>query len=318
MPHSLRHPLKESNTNRLSLIRMKILITGANGLLGQKLIELLLSKGEEVIATARGENRFPKENSYVYQSLDVTDEEAVMSVVSKHQPEAIIHTAAMTNVDECETEKEKCTLLNVTAVQHLIDAAAANNSFLLHLSTDFIFDGTFGPLDEEAVPNPISFYGETKLASEKLLQKSGIDWAIARTVLVYGIVHNMSRSNIILWVKNSLENNKDIKVVNDQWRTPTLAEDLAMGCYLIVKNRATGIYNIAGKEMLTPYDMALKTIAYFDLDDSTMTKADSSTFSQVAKRPMKTGLVIEKARKELGYEPHSFEEGIAILARQLY
>ncbi len=296
---------------------MKILITGANGLLGQKLIELLSTKGEEVVATARGENRFLKENSYVYQSLDVTDKEAVMSVVAKHQPDAIIHTAAMTNVDECETEKEKCTLLNVTAVQHLIDAAAENSTFLLHISTDFIFDGTFGPLDEEAEASPISFYGETKLQSEKLLEKSDIDWAIARTVLVYGIVHNMSRSNIILWVKNSLENKKKIKVVNDQWRTPTLAEDLAIGCYLIVKNKAKGIYNIAGKEMLTPYDMALKTIAYFNLDASTMTKADSSTFSQVAKRPMKTGLVIDKARKQLGYEPHSFEEGIAILAEQL-
>ena len=296
---------------------MKILITGANGLLGQKLIELLSLKGEEVIATARGKNRFPKDNNYVYQSLDVTDGAAVMAVVSKHQPDVIIHTAAMTNVDECETEKEKCTLLNVTAVQNLIDAASANKAFLLHLSTDFIFDGTFGPLDEEAEANPISFYGETKLQSEKLLEKSDIDWAIARTVLVYGIVHNMSRSNIILWVKNSLENKKDIKVVDDQWRTPTLAEDLAMGCYLIVKNKAKGIYNIAGKEMLTPYDMALKTIAYFNLDASTMTKADSSTFSQVAKRPMKTGLVIDRAREILGYEPHSFDEGIAILAEQL-
>ncbi len=296
---------------------MKILITGANGLLGQKLIELLLRKGEEVIATARGDNRFPNENDTIYESLDVTDGEAVMIAVSKHKPDAIIHTAAMTNVDECETEKEKCTLLNVTAVQYLVDAAAANNAFLLHLSTDFIFDGTFGPLDEEAEANPISFYGETKLQSEKLLEKSTIDWAIARTVLVYGIVHNMSRANIILWVKNSLENKKEIKVVNDQWRTPTLAEDLAMGCYLIVKNRAKGIYNIAGKEMLTPYDMALKTIAYFNLDATTMTKADSSTFSQVAKRPMKTGLVIDKARKALGYEPHSFDEGIAILAEQL-
>lgn len=298
---------------------MKILITGSNGLLGQKLVKLILDRGEdELIATARGANRLPyAQDDYRFDVMDITNREQVREVVARHRPEVVIHTAAMTNVDQCELEKEACWDQNVNAVKYLIEACADNNTFLLHLSTDFIFDGENGPYDEEAVPNPVSYYGESKLAAEKLLENSTIDYAIARTVLVYGIAHDMSRSNIILWVKKSLEEGKEIKVVDDQLRSPTLAEDLAMGCYLIAKKKASGIFNICGKDLLNPYEMAVKTAQFFNLDMRTMQRADASSFSQTAKRPPKTGLLIEKARTVLGYEPHSFDEGIAIVADQI-
>ncbi|MBO6496885.1 MAG: NAD(P)-dependent oxidoreductase [Roseivirga sp.] len=298
---------------------MKILITGSNGLLGQKLIKLLLDKGEDtLIATARGGNRLPyPETDYVFDQMDITVKQQVLEVVTKHKPEVIIHTAAMTNVDQCETEREACWDQNVNAVNYLIEASAKNDCFLLHLSTDFIFDGEDGPYDEKAKANPVSYYGESKLAAEKLLENSTINYAIARTVLVYGIAHDMSRSNIILWVKKSLEEGKEIKVVDDQLRSPTLAEDLAMGCYLIAKQKAPGVFNICGKDLLNPYEMALKTADFFNLDTSTMQRADASSFTQTAKRPPRTGLLIGKARTVLGYEPHSFDEGIAIVAGQI-
>ena len=298
---------------------MKILITGSNGLLGQKLVKLLLDKGEDtLIATARGGNRLPyPETDYVFDQMDITVKQQVLEVVTKHKPEVIIHTAAMTNVDQCETEREACWDQNVNAVNYLIEASAKNDCFLLHLSTDFIFDGEDGPYDEKAKANPVSYYGESKLAAEKLLENSTINYAIARTVLVYGIAHDMSRSNIILWVKKSLEEGKEIKVVDDQLRSPTLAEDLAMGCYLIAKQKAPGVFNICGKDLLNPYEMALKTADFFNLDTSTMQRADASSFTQTAKRPPRTGLLIEKARTVLGYEPHSFDEGIAIVAGQI-
>src|SRR5690606_4718151 len=134
-----------------------------------------------------------------------------------------------------------------------------------------------------------SYYGESKLAAEKLVMESSLHWAIARTVLVYGIVNDMSRSNIILWVKKNLEDKKTINVVDDQWRTPTLAEDLAIGCFLIMEKNATGIFNISGKDMLTPFEMAHQTADFFQLDKSYIKRADSSTFTQPAKRPPKTG-----------------------------
>lgn len=297
---------------------MKILITGSNGLLGQKLVKLITDQGShELIATARGKNRLPSDSGYVFEPLDITNDQEVMDVVGKHQPDIIINTAAMTNVDQCETEQEDCWKLNVTAVEHLIKASEKNDAFLLQLSTDFIFDGEDGPYREEADANPISYYGESKLAAEKLIVESKIDWSIARTVLVYGIAHDMSRSNIILWVKKSLEEGKDIQVVDDQWRTPTLAEDLAKGCLLIAEKKAKGIFNISGDDLLTPYEMAVQTAEFFSLPQTSMTKSDSTKFKQTAKRPPKTGFILDKAKKELSYKPHSFKEGIQVLAEQI-
>jgi dTDP-4-dehydrorhamnose reductase len=304
-------------------MKKRILITGANGLLGQKLVGLLTKQPNvELIATARGDNRLPFSEGYTYRSMDITDRQQVLDVIGEVEPNVVIHGAAMTDVDKCETQKDACWAQNVHAVEYIIDACRATGAFLLHVSTDFIFDGAAGPYDETAEANPISFYGWSKQAGESAVIHSDradvpIRWAIARTVLVYGIAHDMSRSNIILWVKKSLEDGKNIKVVTDQWRSPTLAEDLAMGCYLIADKEVEGIFNISGKEVLTPYEMAIKTADYFGLDKSLIAQADSSTFTQVARRPPRTGFILDKSKSVLGYDPHSFEEGIAMLASQL-
>jgi len=297
---------------------MKILITGANGLLGQKLVALLTqTPNVDLTATARGQNRLPSEVGYTYRSMDITDRQQVLDVIGNIRPDAVIHGAAMTDVDKCEIDKEACWAQNVTATEHIVAACQQTGAFLCHVSTDFIFDGADGPYHEAAEPNPISFYGWSKYAAEKVVQHSGLAWGIARTVLVYGIAHDMSRSNIILWVKKSLEDGKTIKVVTDQFRSPTLAEDLAVGCALIAQKQAAGIFNISGKEVLTPYEMAIQTADYFGLDKSLITRADASTFTQTARRPPRTGFLIDKARQELGYAPRSFAAGIATLAGQL-
>ena len=296
---------------------MKILITGANGLLGQKLVKLYESDDQvSVIATGKGSNRnLP--GSYHYEQLDVTSSEEVAKVISQHRPDVVINTAAMTHVDQCELDPVTCEKLNVDAVKNIIEACRATDSFIIQLSTDFIFDGESGPYKEEDLPNPQSKYAESKLVSEKLLASSGLKHAIVRTMLVYGIVHDMSRSNIILWVKKSLEDRKAIKVVNDQWRTPTLAEDLAKGCALIAQKKAEGVWHISGKDLLTPHDMAIVTADFFELDKSLIEEVDGSIFTQPAKRPAKTGFILDKARNQLGYEPVNFTEGLAILKSQL-
>jgi dTDP-4-dehydrorhamnose reductase len=297
---------------------MRILLTGSNGLLGQKLVELLRQQaGVEVIATSRGANKladlYPDLH---FVPLDVTDRAQVQQVIALEKPTHLIHTAAMTNVDECELNREPCWLQNVTAVEHLVEACAQHQVHLTHVSTDFIFSGEKGPLTEEEVPAPINFYGESKLAAERAVQASSGMWAIVRTVLVYGIVQDYGRTNIVLWVRDSLRAGKEIKVVDDQFRTPTLAEDLAQGCWLVAQHNAEGIYNISSSELLTPYQMALQVADYFQLDKALIVKADGSTFSQPAKRPPRTGFIITKAQRDLGYKPHTFQEGIAILASQ--
>ncbi len=296
---------------------MKILVTGSNGLLGQKLTNLLSQADNvELIATARQKLSFPLYKGEFYP-LDITNSENTESLLSKTKPDVVINTAAMTQVDQCETEQEACWKNNVIAVENVVRACVKSGSHLIHISTDFIFDGTHGPLDESAIPNPISFYGKSKLAGEEIVKQSKLPWAILRTVLVFGVTKDMSRSNIVLWVKKSLEEGKVINVVNDQWRTPTLAEDLAIGCYLAAVKKVKGIYNISGYEMMTPYDIAIKTAEFFGLDKSLINQTDSTKFTQPAKRPPKTGFIIDKARRELGYSPRSFNEGLKVLASQI-
>ncbi|QHL88980.1 sugar nucleotide-binding protein [Nibribacter ruber] len=296
-----------------------ILITGSNGLLGQKLVDLLHTEASvKIIASSRGTNKlaeiYPKA---AFVAMDVTNADQVEEVISETQPTHIIHTAAMTNVDDCESQREECWKQNVEAVENLVKASERHGVHLIHLSTDFIFDGEKGPYAEEAEGNPVNFYGESKLAAEELVKQAACKWAILRTVLVFGIVHDYGRSNIVLWVKGSLEQGKQIKVVNDQLRTPTLAEDLAQGCWLAAKHDAQGIFNISGEELLTPHQMALQVADYFHLDKSLIEEVDGTLFTQPAKRPPRTGFDITKAKTQLGYQPHTFKESIAIVAGQI-
>ncbi len=298
--------------------KKRVLITGANGLLGQKLIDLYLDKSDkELIATAKGECRHPEKNKLNYCELDITNEEDVKTVIEKYKPHCVINTAAMTNVDACESEQELCDSLNVKAVEYIAKHCLNNQVHLIHLSTDFIFDGTHGPLDENETPNPLSYYGWSKLKGENIIKQHGENWAILRTVLVYGIVADMSRSNIVLWAKGALEKGQSIKVVDDQYRTPTLAEDLAMGCFLAEDKHAKGIFNISGKDFMSIFELVNRVADYFHLDKSIIERTNSSTLNQAAKRPPITGFVLDKAIKELGYNPHSFEQGIELMLNQL-
>lgn len=297
---------------------MKILITGSNGLLGQKLVHKLKADDQvTLIATSRGENRLMDQVGYTYEDLDITNQNQVDGIFEKHQPEAVINTAAMTNVDACEQDKEGCDKLNVDAVEYLIKACKQHSCHLVHLSTDFIFDGKDGPYREEAIPKPLSYYGESKLKAEKLIENSSLNFSILRTVLVYGVAEAMSRSNIVLWAKGALEKQQHINVVDDQYRTPTLAEDLADGCILAAKQKAQGIYNISGEGYMSILELVWQVAEFWKLDKSLVTAVSSNTLSQPAKRPPKTGFILEKAKSELGYKPHTFKEGLALVDAQL-
>jgi dTDP-4-dehydrorhamnose reductase len=287
---------------------MKILVTGSNGLLGQHLIKMLAETTfHQVIATGRGENRLPfLSENYRYVSLDITDGIAVNDCLLFYKPDVIIHAAAMTQPDPCEQDTVQCWDVNVTATRFLIDAASAIGAYFIYISTDFVFDGLSGPYRETDSTAPVNFYGSSKLAAEKSVMESKLHWAIVRTVLVFGNILAGSRSNIISWVKENLEHNKSIKVVSDQRRTPTFVEDLAKGILLLIEKKASGIYHISGEEELSPYEMAVAVADYLQLNKSLMTDVNADTFVQPARRPLKTGFVIDKAKKELNYQPITF------------
>jgi dTDP-4-dehydrorhamnose reductase len=298
--------------------KMKILVTGANGLLGQTIIRQLLEKKYEVVATGRGPDRAevtPSAPTY-YKSIDITDGPAIEQFILEHKPTVIVHAAAMTQVDQCELHKQECYNINVTATRFIIEAAKAVGSRFIYVSTDFIFDGNDGPYKEDDEPSPVNYYGSTKMVAEKAVMESGLDYAIARTILVYGDVPATGRSNIIGFVRESLQANKPIKMVTDQVRTPTFVEDLARGIILIIEKKGKGIYHLSGEDLMTPYDIAIETAKYFGLNEALISKSTSEEIKQPAVRPPKTGFDISKAKRELGYTPKSFKESLQELFKK--
>jgi dTDP-4-dehydrorhamnose reductase len=289
----------------------KILVTGANGLLGQHLVKLLHDNDYVVIATGRGPSRLSPELSDVtYRSLDITDDSALHEIMEAERPVVIIHGAAMTQVDDCELNQQVCLKVNVEGTANLLVMAEAYCERFIYISTDFVFDGEKGFYNEEDALNPVSWYGFTKVQAEATVETCEIPWAIVRTCLVYGNIVSSKRTNIIGWIRDSLTDGKRIKVVSDQVRTPTYVEDLAKGILLIVEKQASGIFHISGKDALSPYEMALATADFLQQDRNLIEKVDASTFTQPGKRPPKTGLNISKAERELGFKPESFKEAL--------
>jgi dTDP-4-dehydrorhamnose reductase len=297
---------------------MKILITGSNGLLGQKLVYALRNDARiDCIATARGENRLREKSGYTYATLDLTQRQEVFSVLHKYAPDCIIHTAAMTNVDACEVDPEACWNNNVDAVRFLLEACAGTSTHFIDISTDFVFDGKSGPYRETDPIGPQSVYARSKAEAEKLVQESGLPWAILRTMIIYGVTDDAQRSNVVLWTKQSLEQGKDINVINDQFRGPTLAEDLAQACIHAAFKKAQGIYHVSGREVLSILEIVQAVADHFGLDKKHIHPISTASLNQPAARPLKTGFIIEKAERELDYRPHSLQEGLKIVEGQL-
>ena len=300
------------------MIRKKVLVTGSNGLLGQKIIYSLIERKDiDLLATSKGLNRLITKSGYRYVDLDITKNEEVKKVFENENPDAVINCAAMTNVDYCEENQDSCWEINVKAVENLAKSCEVSKSHLLHLSTDFVFDGKSGPYNENDKPNPLHFYAKSKLKSEEIVKKIMTNWTIARTIIIYGITDNMSRSNIVLWAKKEIENGNTINVVNDQLRSPTLAEDLAKGCISIIDKSAFGLYHLSGPKTYSILDLVHKVADFYNLDKSLILPVTSASLNQSATRPLSTGFDITKARKDLDFNPVDFLEGIKIMDQQI-
>lgn len=294
-----------------------ILITGSNGLLGQKLIHLFVNeKGWNVVATSFSPDKI-QGTGYQFELMDVSSPVEVEYIFNKYKPDAVINTAAMTQVDICEDRPGECHRINTEAVGILAKACKGLDAQLVHLSSDFVFSGRKGRYTESDPAEPVSIYGASKAEAEKLLMKQKIRWSIVRTSLVYGVNPDTARPNLVLWLRHALSEKQEVKVNNDQFRTPTLAEDLAWGCLEIVKGAHEGIFHLAGPEYLAVKDVALKVAEIFELDATLINEVSSAELAEKGARPLRAGLDISKAYGHLGYRPHKLAEGIAILKQQL-
>ena len=302
-----------------NMLYKRVLITGANGLVGQELVSIMSQHHDfDVLATGRDDaSRLPA-GSFGYIPLDLTRPKDIKEIMHDFTPDVVVNLAAMTNVDQCEKERKLCWEVNVEAVEHLARCCLHSSTKLVHVSTDFVFDGENGPYREGDRPEPVNFYGKSKLAAENAVRKAGLrNWAIARTVLVYGTGHDLGRSNIVLWVINQLSQGNTIRVVDDQWRSPTYAPDLAQGLHKLVRYDKRGVYHLSGREFISVYDLAITIANVFDLDTSLIERTDSTSLNQKAKRPPRTGFIILKAETEFGYRPRSLEHSLAHLGARL-
>ncbi|HEY5125367.1 MAG TPA: dTDP-4-dehydrorhamnose reductase [Ignavibacteria bacterium] len=295
---------------------MKILITGANGLLGQAVTILFRRETDHEIIVTSVEPlpNFQKENNY--QQLDITMRDDLKKFMHEYMPDVIINCAAYTDVDKCETERELCWKLNVDAVKNLIIASRRNNAKVIHYSTDYVFDGKNGPYTEESIPSPVSFYGRSKLASENALLSSEIDYAILRTVVLFGLGINV-KPNFALWLFNKLKMGNPVNIVDDQISNNTMVDDLAYGTLKVIEKKRKGIFNIAGKDIISRFEFAMIFCDVFKFDRNLVTRIKTKDLNQPAPRPLKSGLVTLKAEADLGFKPMDTFEALSLLKVQL-
>jgi len=297
------------------LLKQKVLVIGANGLLGQKLVDTFLDDFE-VHGIGRKKKPSLEFDNFNYTVCDITNREQILDLVRTFEPNFIVNSAAYTNVDGCEDEKEECWKINVVGVENLANVAKRFGIHVVHISTDYVFDGVEGNYDEESRPKPLGYYGRTKLASENVLISSGIDCAIVRTMVLYGIGTDLNH-NFVTWIIEKLTNGESINIVDDQFGHPTLVDDLAKAILKIVGLKKTGVYNVAGSECMSRFELAQKIAEVFNFNFSLIHPIKTKDLNQKAPRPLNSSFDLNKTLKELGFQLSDVGKGLQTLRQQL-
>lgn len=297
------------------MLKKRIMIIGSNGHLGQRLLEYY-KDNDNVELLCSSIEEYSCYEGIEYRQLNITSKNDVRDAIKSFYPDVIINAAAFTNVDACETEKDTAWKVNVDGVENLAKHAIISDAHLIHISTDYIFDGSGGPYDENSLPNPVSYYGRTKLASENLLKKYNIKSTVIRINVLYG-PSRYGKIDFVRWVVYSLRGEKTIKIVTDQVNNPTFTEDLVTGINSVIELGKSGIYNMGGADLLSRFEFAKKIAEYFELDDSLIEKIVTSDLHQAAHRPLNSGLINLKAETELNYKPGKIDQTFRVMKRIL-
>jgi dTDP-4-dehydrorhamnose reductase len=292
-----------------------LLVTGGNGLLGGKLVESAC-RSHHAVSLDIQEKPFAIFANSEYIRCDITDKNRIENVLGNTKPDFVFHTAAFTDVDGCETQKNKAWAVNVLGTESVASACRRFGIRLIHMSTDYVFDGNSGPYGETDIPNPINYYGKTKLESEKIVQSLLHDAVIARTMVLYGFALFV-RNNFVTWLVHKLKRREPVRIVDDQYGNTTLADDLAQALLLLYEKNAKGIYHTSGEEWLNRYEFALKIAEAFDLDQSLISPTTSDAYKQPAPRPLRSGLKTDKMRAEFGFVFSSTSEGLRQVRDQM-
>jgi dTDP-4-dehydrorhamnose reductase len=300
--------------------RELVLITGVHGFLGQHVVRMFLdeSRADLILSSRQDKLLFAgvedEQRIVSYQQLDLTDRTAVRTAIQSLKPDVIVNCAAFVDVDRAESERETAWRTNTSAVEYLIESARKTEARIIHISTDFVFDGTKTPYAENAAPNPLNYYGRTKLASENALRASGIHHCILRAPLLYGL-EELQWKNMAMRVYDSLQKKKQFAAFTDIQVTPTLIDDLAFAVIRATELRKHGIYHVGGPEMVSRYDFAIRIAKHFRLDESLIVPVTSE--GHAATRPKRSAFVTLKAQTELSLRPAGIDQGLEVTYRNL-
>lgn len=291
---------------------MRILITGASGLYGSKLSQTIAENCE----VYSGYNR-DKPIYGIPVQFNITNKKQVEQALKEVNPNVVVHAATLTDVDKCETNKELAWKTNVEGTRTIVEAARACSAYLIYVSTDYVFNGEKGNYTETDAPDPINYYGFTKLKAEGIVEDIVDEYCIARASVIYGASPAAGKTNFTLFLLNKLRQKESVKVVVDQWNSPTLNTNLAEMTWEIIQRKMTGVYHLSGATRISRYDFAKSIASTFNLDPTLITPSSSSDFSWTAKRPRDSSLNVEKAQKTLANKPLTVDQALSQLASEM-
>jgi dTDP-4-dehydrorhamnose reductase len=286
---------------------MKLLVTGGSGLMGSKVAEISLERGHEVFSGYS--HHRPRYGAAV--KLDLMDDSSLIDAVKTSHPDVIIHTAALTDVDLCETNKKLAYRMNVLGTKTLAEAARNIGAFIVYASTDYVFDGSRGLYKEDEATNPVNYYGYSKLQGESFCD------SVARTCVIYGSRPASGKVNFALWILERLRRGEAVKVVTDQYITPTLNTNLALMVLELAERKLDGLYHLAGSTRISRYDFAVELSRTFGFEENLIIKSKISEMRWAAKRPADSSLDTSKASKCLDAKPWSIEEALKTLKGEI-
>lgn len=284
---------------------MRLFVTGVGGQLGSEICTL--SKHEN-FGTYLKEHENLSNTEYI--KLDVTKREKVFDTIKKIRPDWIIHCAAITDIDLCEEQNKVAWLVNVEGTKNIIDTSKIVGANVLYVSTDYIFDGRQGMYKENDKPNPLNYYGKTKLEGERIVQ------SLSRFIIVRSaVIYSRNKPNFVLWVLDKLKSG-EVSIVTDQTNSPTLSTDLADSILKLIEKDVTGVYHAAGDDRISRYDFAIKIAEAFDFDKRLIVPIKTVQLNQKALRPRDSSLDTSKI-KSLGITFSNINDALKKLKRQM-
>ena len=292
---------------------MKLLVTGASGLLGTRICQLSVGQSNEVYSAYS--QHLPQFGTPI--KLDITDGTALKQLFDKTKPDVLVHSAALTDVDKCEKEKDLAWKINVESTSNLAQLCHKHNCFLVYVSTDYVFNGEKGNYKETERTAPINYYGLTKLEGEEEIKKSRAEYCIARPSVIYGSIPAAGKVNFALWLIEKLRKKEETKTVTDQWNSPTLNTNLAEMILEIVEKRVTGTFHLAGATRLSRYEFAQNIAETFNLDKNCLLPTSSKEMQWLAKRPKDSSLNVDKAKQTLKNKPPQISEALSRLKMEM-